>query len=297
MRRPKPCPGAPLTSVYSVQMQFRFHKTLGENLEPLKNATIHQDFDAAVLVDGKEGAGKSVFAMQIAYFLDVDHHIDLRTQVCFLPEQFKKAVKTLGKGKAIVWDEARRGGNRRRSTQDVNLEITDMLAECRQNNLFLVIVLPSFYDLDMSIAVWRTRALIHVWYEWDKPNKRLIRGFFRYYSEEAKKQLFCNKHHRMMYNYPKLPGEFFDGDFPHHYVVDQEEYRRLKSEATNKTKGFVLDKTMLVVLNRWGVLSKGWRKVVAEKVGVTERTILNWTKEEASADTYNSGEEEEEVLS
>ena len=174
--------------------------------------------------------GKSVIAMQIGHFLDVDRHINIKKQICWTPDQFKKAVTSNPKGKAIIWDEARRGANRRRSTQDVNIEITDMLAECRQKNLFLVIVMPSFYDMDLNIAMHRTRVLIHVRFDWkgDDPLKPLRRGMFRFYNDKAKGDLYTDKYMRTKYKYPAIPGSSFDGEFPHHYVVNEEEYRRLK---------------------------------------------------------------------
>ena len=214
-------------------LQFPFNIKLGDNLDRWRNAVLNQDIDCVVLVDGKEGSGKSVHALQIAFMLDIEHSIDLDTQVCYTPEEVKIAITTLKKGKAIVFDEARRGLNRRRSTEKVNIDLTDLFAECRQNNLFLVVVMPSFYDMDMNIAVWRSRALVHVSYTWDLENKAqpLVRGFARYYNEIGKKNMYCNKHYRTMYKYPYLKNECFDYTFPHHYVVDEALYRAKKREA------------------------------------------------------------------
>lgn len=226
----------PLSSEISLELGFSFNTRLWKNIELLRNATLNQDFDCVVLVDGNEGAGKSVFGMQVAYALDKYRSIDLDKQVCWYPEQVHEAITSLEPGRAIVWDEARRGLNRRRSTQDVNMEVTDLLAECRQNNLFLVVIMPSFYDMDMNVAVWRSRLLLHVWYDWDIENreKPLSRGKFRMYSEKGKKRLYTDKNARMGYHYPFLKGECFDASFPHHYVVDELEYRRLKKESEEK---------------------------------------------------------------
>jgi len=273
--------GRPLSSKYSLELGFSFNLYLGQNLERLRNAVLYQDFDLAVLIDGKEGSGKSVFAMQIAYFLDRDHSLDLETQVIFTPEQFKKAVNSLGPGKAIVWDEARAGLNRRRSTQQVNLDITDMLAECRQNNLFMVIVMPSFYDMDRNVAVHRSRLLIHCSYDFGGPDNRpLRRGFFRLYNEDGKQRLFENR--ELRYRYPYLPNMCFDGNFPHHYLVDQEVYRRKKREAVSRyTKieqgvhGEVIGK-LLVKLRDADLLVSPYGDRLAKLFNVTERTVMRW---------------------
>lgn len=220
------------TSKYSSQLLFSFNKSLGTNLERWRNAVLNQDIDCVVLVDGKEGSGKSVHALQIAYFLDVERDIDIDKQVCYTPDEVKEAITSLKPGKAIVFDEARRGFNRRRSTEKVNIELTDLFAECRQNNLFMVVVMPSFYDMDMNIAVWRSRILIHVSYRWsDDMDKPLVRGFARFYNEIGKKNMYCDKRTRMMYKYPYLKNECFDYSFPHYYVVDEQQYRKKKREA------------------------------------------------------------------
>jgi len=231
----------PLSSKYSVELGFSFDKWLGSNLEFWRNAVINQDIDCFVIVDGKEGSGKSVHALQVAHFLDVDRNIDINKQVCFTPEEVKKAINTLPKFKAIVYDEAKRGLNRRRSTENVNIELTEMFAECRQNNLFLIVVLPAFHDLDMNIAVFRSRVLINVYYKWDTGNREqpLLRGFARFYNEDAKKFIYCNKAIRQQYKHPRHKDSF-DYRFPHFYCVDEDEYRARKKKAvldyTKKTK-------------------------------------------------------------
>lgn len=224
----------PLSSEYSVELGYSFSLRLGRNLELLRNATLNQDFDCCILVDGKEGSGKSVIAQQIGKFLDVDRELS-QEQVVFSAKELKKLILSYSDkpGKAIVWDESRAGLNRRKSTDKVNIEITDMLSETRQFNLFLVVVMPSFYDMDMNIAVWRSRALIHVWYKWnlEERNTPLQRGFFRFYSEEGKKRLYTDRLLREKYSYPYLKNECFDNTFPGFYVVDEAVYRRRKKEA------------------------------------------------------------------
>lgn len=222
----------PLSAKHSVKMGFKFDTDLGNSLEGFKEAVMYQDFDCVVLVDGKEGTGKSVHGMQIAKFLDVDNDIDIEKQICYTPEQLKKAITTLPKFKAIVFDEARRGFNRRRSTQDVNIDLTDLFAECRQNNLFLIIIMPSFYDMDQQIAVWRSRLLIHVWYEWDlkaPKGEKLVRGFAHMYNENAKYMMYYDKN--LKYKYPPNYDEGFDYRFNNHYVVDEQKYRDYKRKS------------------------------------------------------------------
>lgn len=285
--------GRPLSTEVSKNLGFFFDARLAKNLTWWRNAVLNQDIDFAMIVDGAEGSGKSVMGMQIAYFLDIEHQIDLKTQVCYYPEQFKTAVLSLKPGKAIIWDEARRGLNRRRSGGDVNLDITDLLAECRQHNLFLIIIMPSFYDMDMNVAVWRTRCLVHTWYNWDKdkPITPLQRGFFRFYNEAGKKRLYTNIELRKQYAYPYIHNCSFDRQFKEHYVVDEKEYRKLKKEAElayrnkrenprpkleNKELSIMERAKLLRFLNRNRFLKVGWRKATASFYQVTDKTIGNW---------------------
>lgn len=295
-----------LSAKYSLEMGFSFHTHLGDNLSIWKNAVLNQDIDCAVIVDGKEGAGKSVLAQQVAAFLDKDHHLDTKKQFCWTPEAFEKAVGSLEKGKAIVWDEARRGLNRRRSGRDVNMRITDMLAECRQHNLFLVIVMPSFYDMDMNVAVWRTRLLIHVDYHWDLADEQrpLVRGDFRFYNEKGKLKLFTNIDLRKQYAYPYIPNESFDGTFINHYVVDEKEYKRIKYESDLAVKAAGKDMKespeagvartnergkVLYLLSQAKKLRPGYREVLTEVYGVTNGAVDGWFKLYHEAELIKKG--------
>lgn len=229
--------GAPLSTETSLKMGFSVDSRLAWNLNLWRNAVLEQDIDCCLFIDGKEGSGKSILAQQIAAILDINHRITL-DRICFTPEEVGNAIQNLPKGSAIVYDEAQRGFNRRNSMSNDNVMLMNLLAECRQKNLFLVIVMPSFYNADMVAAVWRTRLLVHVSYDWDltKPNKPLVRGFARFYSERGKKLLYCNTFNRKFFNYPYLKDDCFDFHFPHHYCVDEEAYRAKKLQAVEQYK-------------------------------------------------------------
>lgn len=222
----------PLSSEYSVKLGFSMNLRLGKNLTILRNAVLYQDFDCCGIIDGGEGLGKSVLSQQVGCLLDIDNKISI-DQVVFTADEFKKAVLSLKPGKVIIWDEARAGLNRRRSMDKVNIDITDMLAEVRQKNLFMILVMPTFHDMDLNAAIWRTRFLIHVMgdLKGEDPKMPLRRGFFRFYNEEGKKMLYVNKYHRQSYAYPFLNGCCFEATFPHHYCVDEGLYRKKKREA------------------------------------------------------------------
>lgn len=229
--------GAPLVLESSLAAGYHVDKNLAWNLNLWKKAVTNQDIDCCIFIDGKEGGGKSVLAQQIAEFLDINNKISI-DRICFTPEEVGACIQNLPKGYAVIYDEAQRGFNRRNSNSEDNVKLMNLLAECRQKNLFLIIVMPSFYNADMVAAVWRTRLLIHVTYDWnlDKPEKPLVRGFARFYSERGKKMLYCNNFNRKYFNYPYLKDDSFDFHFPHHYCVDEDAYRKKKLLAVEAYK-------------------------------------------------------------
>lgn len=232
--------GPPLSSPYSVELGFSFNKRLGNNLSFYRNAVLRQDFDFVCIIDGAERTGKSVLAQQVAMFLDKDRELDVNKQICWTQEELEQAIATLPEGKAVILDEARRSLNRRRSMESQQLKLLDLFAEIGQKHLFLIMVLPSFYDMDLNIAVHRSRVLIHTWASFVKnedgsiPEEPLQRGNFRYYSEQAKNHLYTDDRCRRKYLYPWVEGSF-DASFTNHYCVPEAAYRRAKKRSLELT--------------------------------------------------------------
>jgi hypothetical protein len=103
-----------------------------------------------------------------------------------------------------------------------------MLAEIRQKNLFIFIVLPTFFDLDRYVALWRSRALIHIY-----TGKSFERGYFMFFNTERKKDLYI--YGKKTYSY-KMPKANFFGRFPKGYMVNEAEYRKKKLDSLGVKK-------------------------------------------------------------
>lgn len=206
--------------------QYYMDGYLLENLQRAKSI-IKKDWDMVFLYDGYEGSGKSVKAMQDAYFCDPTLSLD---RVTFSPWEFSKAIKGADKYQAVIYDEAFTGFLSRQTMTLINTILVKMLAEIRQKNLFVFIVMPSFFDIDRYVSLWRSRALIHV-YIGDNHQ----RGYFSFYNHERKKDLYMmGKKH---YSYAK-PAPNFIGRFTNYYPLDEKAYRQKKNDAlTRKEKG------------------------------------------------------------
>jgi hypothetical protein len=108
----------------------------------------------------------------------------------------------------------------------VNRTLISMMTEIRQKNLFIFVVLPSFFDVDRYVAIWRARALFHVY-----TADNMERGYFACYNSQSKKMLYLKG--KKLYQYGVQHPDFI-GRFSDYYPLDETEYRKRKREALNK---------------------------------------------------------------
>lgn len=222
---------------------------LQTNLDTAKKQ-IKKDRDFIFLVDGYEGSGKSLFGMQVGYYLDPTLTID---RICFRAKEFARAVTNADKYQCIIYDEARSGLNARRAMSSVNVTLTNMLSEIRQKNLFIIIILPTFYDLDRNVALWRSMGLFHVY------ENNWKRGFFRFYNRDEKKYLYTVG--KKIYAYDKRYKFSFAGRFTETYPINESEYRKKKAETLK-----AYDKEVCKVRKTQAQLEKEIRLKMLKKV-------------------------------
>lgn len=168
-------------------------------------------------------SGKSVKAMQDCYYFDPSFNLE---RICFTPFEFSKVIRQAKPYQAVLYDEAYTGLSSRAAMSVINRTLVKMLAEIRQKRLFVAIVMPTFFDLDKYVALWRARALVHVY-----TGKNFKRGFFLFFNMERKKQLFVLG--KKYYSYYKPPANF-KGRFANTYIVDEKEYRKRKRDSLMK---------------------------------------------------------------
>lgn len=182
-----------------------------------------KDKDCVIAIDGKEGSGKSTLGLQWCKYVDPSFNLN---RVVFTPEEFREAVYKAKKGEAIMFDEAFTGFSSRAALSGVNRTLISLMMQIRQKNLFIVIVLPTFFLLDKYISLFRTRVLVHVY------ENKGRRGFFRVYSSKKKRLLILNKDART-YSYgvhTKLKGRFY-GVFALGDESLEKKYREKKLKA------------------------------------------------------------------
>lgn len=185
---------------------------------------VKKDWDMIFLIDGYEGVGKSVKAQQLAKYCDPDFNI---SQITFNAKDFKTAVRDAKPYSSIIYDEAYGGLSSKSWMNKVNQSIVEMLTEIRYKNLFIFIVLPTFFDLVKYVALWRSRALIHI-YDVD-----FERGYFAFYDKDRKKNLYIKG--KKFYSYSSsLQKPNFIGRFTNHYTVDKDLYKLRKKQNAER---------------------------------------------------------------
>lgn len=195
-----------------------------EELDKVKKNVTKKDRDYVMVIDGEEGAGKSVLAFQIAKYLDSKFVLD---NICFNADQFIARLKTAPKYSCIILDEAFSSANSRASLTEVNRSLIGVATEMRQRNLFVIIVIPSFFDLDKYFALWRCRSLFHVYFKKDGS-----RGRYVIFPKSKKKYLYLTG--KKFYDYRKPASPYPPCSFPNYYTIDETEYRKKKAEAFKK---------------------------------------------------------------
>ncbi len=148
-----------------------------------------------------------------------------------------------------------------------SLPITSRLA---QKKLFVGIVMPSFFDVDKYVAIWRSRVLIHVY-----TGKNFQRGHFSFYNMERKKDLYVNG--KRFYNYYK-PSPNFRGRFTNAYVVNEKEYREMKRESllrqqTEEDKKILQQEIETIMFGRLVDDDSLTHKQRAKILGISEATF------------------------
>lgn len=200
---------------------FYMDDFLSRQLDKACKIVGEKDEDRVWLVDGRERAGKSVFAMQLAAKLDPNFDL---SRVVYSSQAFKRAVLNARKGQAIIFDEAFKGLSSKGALSKINKLLTSLMMEMGQMNLFVFIVLPTFFELQRYVAVHRSQGLFHVY----KKNGK--RGFWKYYNQNQKLNLYMRSSY-YRYEGKGLPVPYCRGRFFDQYVVDEVEYRRVKREA------------------------------------------------------------------
>lgn len=197
--------------------EYHIDDNLHKNLTEVKEVVSKKDFDYVCIVAGLPGMGKSNFAISLCRYFDKNFSLD---NIAMSDTEFIEITTKAKPRSAIMLDESFASLNSRISMTSSFLRIINHLQIIRQKNLFIVLCLPNFFDLQKGISIYRSSHLFVVYGE-----KFGHRGSFAAWGREEKKMLYINGLKYMNYHAVK-PN--FRGRFVKQKAIDEEAYKEKK---------------------------------------------------------------------
>lgn len=185
---------------------------------------IAKKWDIVILIDGREGSGKSTLGSTVCYYLDNTFNLN---NIVYTPEQFIEAVENAEVGTAILWDEFVLAGLSTEFMSTIQRTIIKKMTTIRKKRLYIIWVIPSLFMLN-PYFIERSRTLLHVYSE-----DGLSRGRFSIFGGSTKDKLFyIGKKKYRNYNVvmPDFRCKFTDTT---NMFYNNKEYELKKDEAIN----------------------------------------------------------------
>jgi hypothetical protein len=203
---------------------------------------ISKGWDFCILIDGFEGTGKSTLGFQVAVYLDPTFDL---SQVCFTGDETENVIMNAKNRQAVVFDEGMTDLYARQAMTKGNINLNKLLAQCRQKELALIIIMPSFFECDRYVALHRSRVLLHCYAQKDGE-----RGYFMFYNRSRKKRLYFLG--KPFMQDAIVPPNFKD-HYPKYMAVDEVEYKKRKWQAmtsgnTNRNRKDARDQAFQILL-------------------------------------------------
>lgn len=122
-----------------------------------QRALVRRDFDNVVLFSGREGSGKSTWAIQVLRLLDPALTID---NIHFDQGEFMKDVANGQRFQGHLFDEVLM--HKRKAMHGSTLAMLELLQVCRGLNRHIGLCFPDAEQLDRDLVDWRVRWNFHV---------------------------------------------------------------------------------------------------------------------------------------
>jgi adenylate kinase family enzyme len=208
------------------QFGFYMERVLKHNLDNYIIGGVKRKFDGIVLITGLEGTGKSTFAKQIAAYCGAAfNHNLLLENIVFTGKDLMERIDQSPVGTPIIYDEAIMDMASQDSATDIQKVLIKKFTLIRKKRLFIFLVIPSLFMLRKYFAIFRTRVMLNCYCP-----DGITRGYFKAYSNAAKKELYLKGYKEMNMNAAKssFRGRFTDTS---NFLVDEEMYEHNKDEA------------------------------------------------------------------
>lgn len=208
-------------------LTINIHNRLREKLDNVKKI-IKRKWDAVFIIDGNERIGKSTLGMTAAWYLS-DAKLTLNNFATGMSDAAQK-IDELPDHSILFVDEASLVFNSKDAITREGKKLAKILDVVGQKNMIFILVLPTFFDLNKSIATRRSKFLMHVY-----TGNDMLRGRFTYFGPNKKRQLYTyGKKNFGSYAKPKSDwlGNFDDFKLPFN-----DEYIKLKRRSLAEALG------------------------------------------------------------
>jgi len=190
---------------------IRLPKELSAELDMLLYQVKEEHNDLVIVVDGKEGLGKSrtgiLMAAYCAQKLNSSFSID---NIHYSTEEYMRSCSKLGRYSVHILDEAGVILHRASSNTKGARRFTKFLQVCREGyNQVHILILPAYHILDGYVVNWRCKFVLHMYGESVEDDsvptgKRLKRGAFKVYpSTNSLTEMWNLYQDRKVFIYPK----------------------------------------------------------------------------------------------
>lgn len=192
--------------------------------------------------------GKSTLAQQICYYytyrVNKLHGLDIifdHRNIVFNSEDLIKRAAAVPRYSALILDEG--DDLTEHAFSKTMKDLQKFFRKSGQLNLFIILILPSFFDCPKFLAMNRTNAFIDVKFEGE-----FDRGYFEYYNFTDKKKLYVKG--KKFHDYDVQRATIPNGRFVNKYCVDEEIYRKMKLDDFIKKDDEIEEKIPMKVYRK-----------------------------------------------
>lgn len=277
---------------------YSLDKKLVSKLDLMVERVVNHKFDNLIIIDGREGFGKSNLASAISYYLawKSGRAFSMNNVFFLIDDMINFAVHS--KEQIIWWDEAALGGLASESYNKIQTKLLKLLMIARKKQHFYVFCIPKYFKLREGV-VDRSIALVHTY-----SRDEVSRGRFAYYGSEKLERMYEYWRHTKDKGYKRFWS--FLGTFSETLplILDENEYEKRKDAAIMTLGETDADKNrektkfreeiarlrgLYASLNKTEGIEQ---KKLARYAGITPRTLQIWAKTAKLAPMEQKNEDE-----
>ena len=180
-----------------------------------------KEWDVVFLIDGIEGSGKSTLSFLCGWYIS-DASLTM-TNIAEGSADAVRKLESLPDKSVLIIDEGSLSFSSKEVMSKEQKQLVRIMNVIRQKRMCLIVVAPSFFELNKYVSVTRSRFLLHVY-----TNRNLDRGRFSYFGTRKKHKLYYEG--KKTFNSYQKPKANFIGTFGK-FDPFGEEYQKLKRKS------------------------------------------------------------------